>query len=89
VVVSAVAVASPRDTVRAAAVDLARPPLSSRTSPDEIIGHRPAGIVRAVQRVGIKVVQWGGKHEHLHTADVMRVAQHANWASLVRKHCRA
>jgi hypothetical protein len=48
----------------------------------ELIGLDPSGITRAIQRLGIEPLRWGGRDKHLAIADVLTVAASAQRASL-------
>lgn len=47
-----------------------------------MIGLDASGITRAIQRVEIEPVRWGGRDKHLAVADVLRIAASAQRASL-------
>jgi hypothetical protein len=44
----------------------------------ELIGLDRSGITRAIQRLGIEPLRWGGRDKHLAIADVPTVAQRAS-----------
>jgi hypothetical protein len=48
----------------------------------ELIGLDPSGITRAIQRLGIEPLRWGGRDKHLAIADVLTIAAGAQRASL-------
>jgi hypothetical protein len=48
----------------------------------ELIGLDPSGITRAIQRLGIEPLRWGGRDKHLAIADVLTIAASAQRASL-------
>lgn len=48
----------------------------------ELIGLDPSGITRAIQRLGIRPLRWGGRDKHLAIADVLTIAANAQRASL-------
>lgn len=48
----------------------------------ELIGLDPSGITRAIQRLDIEPLPWGGREKHLAIADVLTIARHAHRASL-------
>ncbi len=48
----------------------------------ELIGLDPSGITRAIQRLGIEPLPWGGRDKHLAVADVLRIAATVQRAAL-------
>jgi hypothetical protein len=48
----------------------------------ELIGLDASGITRAIQRLGIEPLRWGGRDKHLAIADVLTIAASAQRASL-------
>jgi hypothetical protein len=48
----------------------------------ELIGLDPSGVTRAIQRLGIEPLRWGGRDKHLAIADVLTIAASAQRASL-------
>lgn len=48
----------------------------------ELIGLDPSGITRAIQRLAIEPLPWGGREKHLAIGDVLTIARHAQRASL-------
>lgn len=48
----------------------------------ELIGLDPSGVTRALQRLGIEPLRWGGRDKHLAIADVLTIAASAQRASL-------
>jgi hypothetical protein len=48
----------------------------------ELIGLDPSGMTRAIQRLGIEPLRWGGRDKHLAIADVLTIAASAQRASL-------
>ena len=47
-----------------------------------MIGLDASGITRAIQRLEIEPLRWGGRDKHLEIADVLRIAASAQRASL-------
>lgn len=47
-----------------------------------MIGLDASGITRAIQRLEIEPLRWGGRDKHLEIADVLRIAATAQRASL-------
>jgi hypothetical protein len=47
-----------------------------------MIGIDASGITRAIHRLGIEPLRWGGRDKHLQIADVLRIAGTAQRASL-------
>lgn len=48
----------------------------------ELIGLDASGVTRAIQRLGIEPLRWGGRDKHLAIADVLTIAASAQRASL-------
>lgn len=48
----------------------------------ELIGLDPSGITRAIQRLDIEPLPWGGRQKHLAIADLLTIARDAQRASL-------
>jgi hypothetical protein len=48
----------------------------------EFIGLDPSGITRAIQRLRIEPLPWGGRDKHLAVADVLRIAATVQRAAL-------
>src|SRR6218665_2064633 len=48
----------------------------------DLIGIDPSGIARLVKRWGVEPQVWGGREKHLAVADLLRIATHAQRASL-------
>ncbi|HEX7300047.1 MAG TPA: hypothetical protein VF257_13690 [Solirubrobacteraceae bacterium] len=48
----------------------------------DLIGLDASGITRAIQRLGVEPLRWGGRDKHLTVADVLTIARHAQRASL-------
>jgi hypothetical protein len=48
----------------------------------QLIGLDASGVTRAIQRLGIEPLRWGGRDKHLAVADVMTIAASAQRASL-------
>lgn len=67
-----------RDSVRSEYVQA----LPTLTEAAKLIGLDPSGVTRAIQRLGIEPLPWGGREKHLAVADLLRVAVHARRASL-------
>ena len=57
----------------------ARPKLSDAA---RMIGLDASGVTRAVQRLEIEPLRWGGRDKHLEIGDVLRIAATAQRASL-------
>lgn len=47
-----------------------------------MIGLDASGITRAIQRLAIEPLRWGGRDKHLRIADVLRIGATAQRASL-------
>jgi hypothetical protein len=67
-----------RDSVRSEYIQ-ALPTLSQAS---DLIGIDPSGMTRAVKRLGLEPIAWGGREKHLAVTDLLRVASHAQRASL-------
>ncbi|MFL5842309.1 MAG: hypothetical protein ACJ77Z_17825 [Thermoleophilaceae bacterium] len=48
----------------------------------ELIGLDASGVTRAIKRLGIDPLRWGGRDKHLAVADVLTIAATAQRASL-------
>jgi len=48
----------------------------------ELVGLDASGVTRAIQRLGIEPLRWGGRDKHLAIADVLTIAASAQRASL-------
>jgi hypothetical protein len=48
----------------------------------ELIGLDASGVTRAIQRLGIEPLRWGGRDKHLAIADILTIAAGAQRASL-------
>jgi hypothetical protein len=48
----------------------------------ELIGLDASGVTRAIQRLGIEPLRWGGRDKHLAITDVLTIAASAQRASL-------
>jgi hypothetical protein len=48
----------------------------------ELIGLDASGVTRAIQRLGIEPLRWGGRDKHLAIVDILTIAASAQRASL-------
>ena len=58
------------------------PALPKLSDAARMIGLDASGITRAIQRLEIEPLRWGGRDKHLEIADVLRLAATAQRASL-------
>lgn len=58
------------------------PALPKLSDAARMIGLDASGITRAIQRLGIEPLRWGGRDKHLEVSDVLRIAVSAQRASL-------
>jgi hypothetical protein len=56
--------------------------LPKLTDAAELIGLDASGVTRAIQRLGIEPLRWGGRDKHLAIADILTIAAGARRASL-------